>query len=358
MTPRPLLIIVFVLLASACASTAEPFSVGGLPVEAVAASQIEGSIADEFGLPLVADCPVVDSPAVGSEFQCTASTSTGQIIDFVGLVAAPDRLDISSTNVVSATALNEVRAQLATDLSNSTGYDVAVDCPANMITMDAPVVACTASTPDQPDVSPIGITFTDARSGSYRIDLTQFALFDPVESAKTLITTELSSIIGVPLTPVCPEQINSTVGEKFRCTGETPDGRVIEFLGEVDRLRHIDMTTTNFLREEVVQAFEVAAADALAPQTLTDTTVDCQPRPVLFTELGEIRCVLTLGNEDQLRTAVIEIEDFATLQFVVAVENGAEPVPEPDPEPADAAPVDPEPTDGETAELIEESSDG
>lgn len=308
------------LLAAACA-TPEPFSIAGQPVEVAATQQIEGSIADDFGMPLVANCPVVAEPAIGGEFTCTASTSTGQIIDFAGTIQAADQLDIASTNVVSSTALDEVREQLAADLTESTGFEVTVDCPSNMITMDAPTASCTASSTTQPDTNPIGITFTNPRSGSYRVDISEFTLFDPRARAIELIETELTDIVGVPLIPTCPEQIDVTVGFAFQCTGETPDGRMVEFVGTVDRVRHIDMQTTNFLREEVVQAFEIAAADALAPQTLTDTTVDCQPRPVLFNERGQIQCDLTLANDDQPRTVTIQIEDFSTLQFTVSVET-------------------------------------
>lgn len=317
---RRLLPIAVLLFAAACASP-EPFSIAGQSVEAAASQQIEGAIADDFGMPLVATCPVVSGPAIGAEFICSASTSSGQVINFEGIVQGVDELDIAATNVVSGTALNEVRDQLAADLSASTGYEIAVECPTGMITMDTPVVTCLASTPAQPDASPINVTFTDPRLGSYRIDLAEFTIFNPAAKAVELIMTEFVAVVGVPLVPMCPEQIDARVGVEFRCTGETPDGRLVEFIGNVDRVRHIDMQTTNFLREEVVQAFEVTAAEALAPQTLTETTIDCQPRPVLFNGRGEVRCVLTLGNEDEARVALIKIEDFGTLAFTVAVET-------------------------------------
>lgn len=323
MTPLRSLLLA-VLMLSACAPAPEPFSIGGQPVEVAAAQQIEGQIADDFGMPLVADCPVVPEPAVGTEFACVATTSSGQFIDFAGTVQSPDRLELSSTNVVSSMAVDEVRAQLATDLTQSTGLDITVECPSEMITMEQPIITCIAATDSQPETNPITLTFTNARSGSYRVDLTEFTLFDARADALNLITGDLAAIVGVDLVPSCPDQIDAIVGTQFRCTGEMADGRVVEFLGNVDRVRHIDMQTTNFLREEVVQAFEVAAAEALAPQTLVDTTIDCQPRPVLFNDRGEIRCALVLGNADQARTALIQIEDFSTLQFTVSVETPGE----------------------------------
>lgn len=297
------------------------FTIGGQSVDAAAANLIETELADEFGLTLQASCPVVEEAALGSEFECTATDEQDRTLQFDAVVDAEDHIEVSSVNVVRGDALEIIEAELDSRLIDVADEPLFAECGDETIVLDdSRLMVCQIDTADEPGVTTADVTVIDTTTGEMRFELIPYVVFIPEETAAELIETELADIVGAPLTAQCPAGIETAVGTAFECTGLLADQRVVNFEGRVDRENHIDMNTTNYLREEVVVAFEQAAAEALAPQTLTDTTIECVPRPVLFDADGEIQCNLLLANDAEVRVATISITDFETLAFTVAVE--------------------------------------
>lgn len=306
------------LLAVGCSTS---LSIGGQTVDAAAVSLIESDLAEEFDLPLEATCPTVDNAAVGSEFECTATDPEGRTLEFDVLVDAEDHIEVSSINVVRADALADIEAELDSRLVDVADEPLLSDCGDDTVILgESREMVCQIGTSAEPSLTTADVTVVDTTTGEMRFELVPYVVFVPEETAAELIETELSEIVGAPMTAQCPTAIDTAVGTTFECTGRLADERVVKFNGLVDQENHVDLNTTNFLREEVVVAFEDAAAEALAPQTLTDTLIECVPRPVLFNAAGEISCNMTLGDDPEVRIARIKITDFETLAFTVAVE--------------------------------------
>jgi len=119
----------------------------------------------------------------------------------------------------------------------------------------------------------------------------------PVEkSAETAIEDQLADQLGLgALTARCNAPATEDVGTKFRCTAETPDGRVVEFMAVITE-SGASVETTNVLRAEKIPAFEAAVVRSVAEATkvdLADDAVDCGEETLLADESGEVVCAIT-----------------------------------------------------------------
>ncbi len=83
---RTLLLTLATLFVVTACSGDISFSIGGQSVDDAAVELIEGDLADQIGLgELTAACPEVPDAEVGTEFDCTATTADGAVIEIAGV---------------------------------------------------------------------------------------------------------------------------------------------------------------------------------------------------------------------------------------------------------------------------------
>ena len=163
------------VIAASCGSASFEVSFGGGTgsVEEAAAFLIEGELADQVGTTLVADCPPVDDPDVGTTFTCTATTETGEVIEFDGIVDREDHIDLNSTNLVVADAVPDWEALVEGSVEETVGVDVVIDCGDGFIVLDAnDQMTCEVSDPTGANAdAPILIDVDDLDQGTFRWEI-------------------------------------------------------------------------------------------------------------------------------------------------------------------------------------------
>ncbi len=161
--------IVFLLVATACGGASFEFSIGGASVDEAAEALIEGELAEQLGAALDADCPPVADPGVGTEFACTATTPSGDIIGFSGLVDEEDHIDVSSTNVIRADRLDVWEVSGGEVVSELIDGPVDIDCGSEMIVLPASFEMTCTGTDQYGDEASIIYRITDLAAGDYDI---------------------------------------------------------------------------------------------------------------------------------------------------------------------------------------------
>lgn len=138
------------LVATACGSTSFEVSFGGGTgtVEEAAVFLIEGELADQIDAPLVADCPEVPDPEVGTTFTCTGTTEDGEVIDFAGVVDREDHIDLNTTNVIVAERVPDWATVTEASVAETVGFAVTVDCGDRFIVLDNAGMTCEVTDPD------------------------------------------------------------------------------------------------------------------------------------------------------------------------------------------------------------------
>jgi hypothetical protein len=153
------------------------FSIGGQSVEDAAVELIEGELAEGIGLgELEADCPEVADPEVGTEFDCTATTADGVVIEIAGLVDREDHIDLQTTNVIVADALTTFEAagiDLVNQTEGATLDPSAMDCGDSSIVIPADgVIGCTLTDPSSGQLYDAVYTIDDFATGDFSLEWT------------------------------------------------------------------------------------------------------------------------------------------------------------------------------------------
>ncbi len=126
---------------------------------------------------------------------------------------------------------------------------------------------------------------------------------DAAETAEALIEGQLAEEIGLgELNATCNQPADLTPGETFACTAITPDGKTIEFLGEMTTEDRLNVQSTNLLTESDVQAILPVIAAAVSDEVGTEVVADdltCPSGGVILDDDGEFVCeILDRENGD------------------------------------------------------------
>ena len=169
--PIVLVTVALVLVLAACSS--EPEVDTSVDPKTLAEQMIAGELATNIGLgPLTGVCSDPGPLAVGSAFGCTATTEQGQVIQVAGAVNSEGRLQLTTSNLVSAAALPSFERDAAAALNNSVGSNFtadAVDCGNTSLVLPADfVMGCALKQPASGEVFDLTLTITnlDARTFS------------------------------------------------------------------------------------------------------------------------------------------------------------------------------------------------
>ena len=142
----------------------------------------------------------------------------------------------------------------------------------------------------------------------------------PESAATDLIEGELADLIGLgELSADCADVDDAQIGTEFACSATTADGRVVEFVTVIDREDHIDVTTTNVIRGDVIPDVEAAAIDLINANqgtSLTRQALDCPEDSIVWTPATELACVLTDGD-GTVFDAVITFPDVESGDFSI-----------------------------------------
>lgn len=143
---------------SAAASSTTPFS--------VAETMIDGELADDIGLgPLTSSCDDPGLLAVGVTFGCVATTETGVAIGVQGLVNDEGRIQLTTTNLITAQALASYERDAAAALNDTVGSNFtaeSVDCGSTPIVLPPELVmGCALVMPSSGEVYDLMLTVTD-----------------------------------------------------------------------------------------------------------------------------------------------------------------------------------------------------
>lgn len=157
------------LLASSCEAE---FSIGGNSVERAAVGIIEDDFTEQLGIDLVADCPEVPDPEIGTTFVCTATTPDGRILTIDGVVDSEDHIDMQTLNLLSSEDL-DVMEQSGVDILEPQIGPLTIDCGQELVILPADnSLTCTGEDGDG-DQAPIVYTFSDLRAGDFTVRVDQ-----------------------------------------------------------------------------------------------------------------------------------------------------------------------------------------
>ena len=116
---------------------------------------IEGDLEKQIDLgELTATCDdVPKDAAVGDTFNCTADTSDGQTIEFLVTISEKDKVNVETTNLISAdgmTTLETSALKLIAEQTGATFDDGALDCGdgARVIDVTEESLTCSLLNPD------------------------------------------------------------------------------------------------------------------------------------------------------------------------------------------------------------------
>lgn len=133
---------------------------------ALAEEMIAGDLSTALGLgPLVGSCNDPGPLAVGTAFTCTATGEPGPVIQIDGMVNAEGRIELTTSNVITAVALPSFEREAAAALNNSIGSNFtanAVDCGSTTIVLPADfVLGCALIMPASAEEFDLSLTITD-----------------------------------------------------------------------------------------------------------------------------------------------------------------------------------------------------
>ena len=101
---------------------------------------IEEKLADEIGLgDLDATCNEPEGLSEGETFTCTATTTDGQTIEFLGTMTSDDEFEIVTTNLLIASDIEVIREEGARLLSDQVGAAVLpddIECAEGSVVLD------------------------------------------------------------------------------------------------------------------------------------------------------------------------------------------------------------------------------
>ena len=120
-----------------------------------AVKAIEGNVQNQLGMgDLQASCQEPSSKEVGTTFDCTADTESGDTITLTAEITSKDRVSVQTTNVLTPDNLAKIEAEAARILSEKVGQELpaeSIDCGSQPVVAEAgkPIV-CALSSPSDP----------------------------------------------------------------------------------------------------------------------------------------------------------------------------------------------------------------
>lgn len=162
--PIVALTVVIALVAAGCSSAPQVDT--SVDPKTLAEEMIAGDLATSVGLgPLLGVCNDPGPLAVGTSFGCTATTEPGQVIEVAGVVNPEGRIQLTTTNLVSAAALPSFERNAAAALNNSVGSNFtaeSVDCGNSALVLPPDfVMPCALKMPASGEVYDLTLTITD-----------------------------------------------------------------------------------------------------------------------------------------------------------------------------------------------------
>lgn len=154
------------LMASGCTTE---FSIGGQSLESAGEGLIEGELADEWGEELDATCPEITDASVGATFTCTATTPTGETMNFAGVVDAEDHILLDSTNAILVQRLRAYEEAAAELLAPQIGAELTVDCGTENVILGQDMELTCTGTDEFGDSAPIIFSMTDLVAGDFDV---------------------------------------------------------------------------------------------------------------------------------------------------------------------------------------------
>jgi hypothetical protein len=148
------------LLVTSCSSSTTDY-------QALAVKLIQGELQDTLSIgDLAAECEEPSSKEVGTTFACTATTPDDRTITFTADIREGKKVNVQSTNVLTAENLGEIEAEAARILSEKVGQTLPaenIDCGSEPVIADAgEAFVCALTDPGNPnDVYDTSITLDD-----------------------------------------------------------------------------------------------------------------------------------------------------------------------------------------------------
>ncbi len=94
---------------------------------------IEGELGTEIAMgPLESSCTTPDDPKTGATFTCSATTESGDTLEFVGIMEADDKILVGASNVIFVEDLDFLEGDAVTTGAENFEVDpstLTVDCP-------------------------------------------------------------------------------------------------------------------------------------------------------------------------------------------------------------------------------------
>lgn len=144
-------------------------------VRQVAEEMIRSDVSSQAGLgDLSPVCPEVETPAVGSTWQCTATTADQRIVAIDAVINQDGQVELATTNLIAAAALPSFERAAIQALNSEVGSrltDEAIDCG------DVPVVfgseqrllVCGLVDPDTRQTYDVTLTISDIEGRQFTL---------------------------------------------------------------------------------------------------------------------------------------------------------------------------------------------
>jgi hypothetical protein len=156
--------------------TAVAFAACGGSAAESGESVIEGELAEEIDLgDLEAQCNEPEDLVEDETFTCTATTTDGQTIEFIGTMTSDDEFNINTSNLLVPSDITTIVESLSTALTEQIGVTVAVDditCPEGSVVLDdADAFECTVVDTATGDTYPLTVSTGGLEPGAGPKDL-------------------------------------------------------------------------------------------------------------------------------------------------------------------------------------------
>jgi hypothetical protein len=145
-------------MVAACGATATNY-------QEAAQKAIEGDGAKTLGK-LTATCekPAAAKPKPEDTFACTASTADGKVVKFTAKVATGNKVNVTSTNVLTADDVAKVEEVAVKALEEEVGEPLGIenmDCGKAPIIFEAKGIVCTLTDPGDKSIYDATVTIDD-----------------------------------------------------------------------------------------------------------------------------------------------------------------------------------------------------
>ncbi len=143
-------------------------------IRQISEQMIVGDVAANAGIgELAAVCPDVPAAAVGTAFDCTATSEDGRIITLAAVIDDTGRVRLNTTNVITAAALPSFERAAVEALNTTVGSRLeneAIDCGAEAVVIGQDnVLVCALLDPHTEKVFDVSLTITDIESRQFSL---------------------------------------------------------------------------------------------------------------------------------------------------------------------------------------------